>query len=92
MSLECSVCGGDARGNCDCNRCLVCGRPDVDKPQIFKGEPWCCERHRAVIQTGEYEGPRITAMTAEPTVRRGSWPPFLFRPANDRKSSTDTPP
>lgn len=29
--------------------CPVCGTPDHRKPMCFKGEPWCCERHRKLI-------------------------------------------
>jgi hypothetical protein len=31
------------------NACLVCGKPDSEKPMSFKGEDWCCEIHRKVI-------------------------------------------
>lgn len=42
----------DEKGNATPKSCAVCGT--VDKPQIFKGEPWCCDRHRKVFE-GEVE-------------------------------------
>jgi hypothetical protein len=30
--------------------CRVCGTADPDKPQIFRGEDWCCDHHRKIIQ------------------------------------------
>lgn len=32
--------------------CKVCGKPDNEKPAIFKGEDYCCDDHRKVL-TGE---------------------------------------
>lgn len=29
--------------------CLVCGRVE-DKPMCYRGEPWCCNRHRKKVQ------------------------------------------
>jgi hypothetical protein len=29
--------------------CLVCGRVE-DKPMCYRGEPWCCNRHRKQVQ------------------------------------------
>lgn len=29
--------------------CKVCGKPDSDKPMAFRGEDWCCDRHRKFI-------------------------------------------
>ena len=34
--------------------CRVCDTPDEAKPQIFKGEDYCCDRHRKII-AGEIE-------------------------------------
>jgi hypothetical protein len=28
--------------------CLICGRVD-DKPMCYRGEPWCCNRHRKAV-------------------------------------------
>lgn len=40
------------KGNAAPKRCEVCGT--VDKPQIYKGDPWCSDRHRKVYE-GEIE-------------------------------------
>lgn len=29
--------------------CRVCGTEDKDKPAIFRGEEFCCDRHRKII-------------------------------------------
>ena len=29
--------------------CRVCSTPDEQKPQIFRGEDWCCDRHKKII-------------------------------------------
>lgn len=28
--------------------CLICGRAE-DKPMCYRGEPWCCNRHRKAV-------------------------------------------
>jgi hypothetical protein len=28
---------------------LSCAKIDRDKPQIFRGEDWCCEQHRKLV-------------------------------------------
>lgn len=30
--------------------CRVCGKVDAEKPAAFRGEDWCCENHRKVVQ------------------------------------------
>jgi hypothetical protein len=29
--------------------CLVCATPDKDKPMVFRGEEWCSDNHRKVV-------------------------------------------
>lgn len=29
--------------------CRVCSTPDEQKPQIFRGEAWCCDRHKKIM-------------------------------------------
>ena len=29
--------------------CKVCQKPDNEKPMTFRGEDWCCERHRKIL-------------------------------------------
>lgn len=31
------------------HECKVCGTPDQNKPMCFRGETWCSERHRKVL-------------------------------------------
>lgn len=31
------------------NNCEICGKPDSEKPTCFRGERWCCEKHRKLI-------------------------------------------
>lgn len=46
--------------------CRVCQTSDKNKPQIFRGEDWCCDRHRKIIG-GEIEPSlkEIQTMTQE---------------------------
>ena len=30
-------------------KCRVCGVDDANRPTIFRGEPYCCDRHRKII-------------------------------------------
>lgn len=30
--------------------CKVCGTVDSAKPQIFRGEDWCCDLHRKMVK------------------------------------------
>lgn len=30
-------------------KCRVCGTSDKNKPMVFRGENYCCERHRKLI-------------------------------------------
>jgi hypothetical protein len=32
------------------NPCRICGKFDSEKPMCFKGENWCCENHRKLIE------------------------------------------
>lgn len=34
------------------NPCLVpwCGKVDAEKPMCFRGEDWCCENHRKLVE------------------------------------------
>ena len=32
--------------------CLICGRIG-NKPMCYRGEPWCCNRHRQQVERGE---------------------------------------
>lgn len=34
--------------------CKVCGTPDPEKPMAFRGEDWCCDRHRKMV-VGEFD-------------------------------------
>lgn len=29
--------------------CKVCNKPDSEKPMAFRGEEWCCEKHRQLV-------------------------------------------
>lgn len=40
--------------------CLVCGKPDPEKAMAFRGEDWCCDRHRKMI-LGEITRETISA-------------------------------
>lgn len=33
--------------------CKVCGKGDDKRPTIFKGEEYCCEAHRQLIEKAE---------------------------------------
>lgn len=30
--------------------CGICGKPDEEKIQIFKGEPFCCMNHQKMLE------------------------------------------
>ena len=35
------------------NPCEVCATPDQDKPMCFRGERWCSDNHRKIIQNND---------------------------------------
>lgn len=37
----------------DDKACQNCGTPDSEKPMCFRGEPWCCDDCRKVVQQSE---------------------------------------
>lgn len=47
--------------------CLVCCRPDLEKPSIFRGTPWCSDDHRKVV-VGERQATQHEFITMDETL------------------------
>lgn len=43
--------------------CMICLKPDEEKPMVFRGELWCSDEHRKMLQNEKALGePEISMM------------------------------